>query len=408
MEELKTSGRWLERQRSIIDFSLQGLFRRRAKNVLILVMYVLLIFVVSSVLFITGSLTVELFSTADELPDITVQKMVGGRQTTIQQDYFKAISEIPGVADIEPRVWGYFFLAELQANFTIYGMDLSLLEEGDFQRIVNWRPGSQDVDLQPEYRMIVGEGVFSLLKEIQMEDAFLFFQPNWDTAIPFDIIGTFKSETSLQSNDLMVMQMEGARKVLELKEGDYTDLVVYVPNPEETEMIALKIRRYYPELRTITKAQIESTYTSAFNWKGGFVLSSMLVVIFAFLVLIWDKASGLSSSAKKEIGILKAIGWDTEMILAVKFWESFILSLLAAVCGIILSYVYIYWLHAPGLKEIFIGWSTIYPPFELVPDIDVKFLLLIVTVTVIPYSAIAVFPSWKAAITDTDYILRNN
>ncbi len=408
MEKPRASGQWLERQRSIIDYSLQSLFRRRTKNSLILIMYMLLIFVVSSVFFITGSLTVELFSTVDELPDITVQKMVGGRQTPIQQHYFKAISEIPGVEEVEPRVWGYFYLEELQANFTIFGMDLTPLEEGDFQRIVNWNKASQDQKMQPDFKMIVGEGVFKLLKEIQMEESFLFFQPNWDTAIPFDIIGTFKSETQLQSNDMMVVQTEGARKVLELKEGDYTDLVVYVPNPEEMEMIALKIRRYYPELRTITRAQIESTYTSAFNWKGGFVLSSMLVVIFAFLVLIWDKASGLSPAEKKEIGILKAIGWDTEMILAVKFWESFILSLLAAVFGIVLSYFYIYWLHAPGLKEIFIGWSTIYPSFELVPNIDAKFLLLILTVTVIPYSAIAVFPSWKAAITDTDYILRNN
>lgn len=408
MEEIASSGSWLERQRSVIDYSLQGLFRRKTKNSLILVMYVLLIFVVSSVLFITGSLTVELFSTADELPDITVQKIIGGRQMPIQEHYFKAISEIPGVEDVEPRVWGYFYLAELQANFTVFGMDLTDLEEGDYKKIVNWEAHSPDSENRQDFRMIVGEGVYRLLKEIQMEDSFLFFQPNWDTAIPFDVVGTFKSETQLQSNDLMVMQTGGARRVLELEDGDYTDLVVYVPNPEETEMIALKIRRYYPELRTITKGQIESTYASAFSWKGGFVLSSMLVVIFAFLVLIWDKASGLSPAEKKEIGILKAIGWDTEMILSVKFWESFLLSIVAAVLGIVLSYVYIYWLHAPGFKEIFIGWSTIYPAFDLVPDIDLKFLLLIVTVTVIPYSAVAVFPAWKAAITDTDYILRNN
>jgi len=408
MEELKKQGSWFERQRSIIDFSLQGMFRRRTKNSLILVMYVLLIFVVSSVLFITGSLTVELFSTADELPDITVQKIIGGRQAPIQERYFKAISEIPGVEGVSPRVWGYFYLEELKANFTIYGMDLSLMEEGEYQKSVDWKSAAASEKGNSDYRMIIGEGVYRMLKEIQMADAFLFFRPDWEEAIPFDIIGTFKSETQLQSNDLMVMQTEGARKVLELAEGNYTDLVVHVPNPEEMEMIALKIRRYYPELRTVTKGQIESTYASAFNWKGGFVLSSMLVVIFAFLVLIWDKASGLSPAEKKEIGILKAIGWDTDMILAVKFWESFLISLLAAVLGMILSYFYIYRLHAPGFKQIFIGWSTIYPSFELVPDIDVKFLLLIITVTVIPYSAMAVLPSWKAAITDTDYILRNN
>jgi len=367
----------------------------------------MLVFVVSSVLFITGSLTAELFSTSEELPDITVQKIQGGRQVNIKDTYIGPITEIPGVEAVETRVWGYFYLRELQANFTVFGMDLDLLEEGEYKKIVNWKPLPADVKKNPDFRMIVGEGVFRLLSDIKMHDSFLFFQPYWNEAIPFDIIGTFKAETQLQSNDLMVLETEGARKVLEIPPGEYSDLIVYVPNPEEVENIALKIRRYYPELRTVTKAQIESTYSSMFNWKSGFVLSSMLVVIFAFLVLIWDKASGLSPAEKREIGILKAIGWDTEMVLAVKFWENLILSFLASVLGIAFSYVYIYWLRAPGMREIFIGWSTIYPTFQLVPDIDLKFLLLIVTITIVPYCSITILPAWKSAITDPDLIMRN-
>jgi len=240
-----------------------------------------------------------------------------------------------------------------------------------------------------------------------MEKAYLFYQPSWEKPIPFDIIGTFKTETELQSNDLMVLQTEGARRVLELPPDEFSDLVVYVPNPEEIENIALKIRRYFPELRTVTRAQIQNTYSSVFGWKSAFVLSSLLVAIFAFLILIWDKASGLSPEEKREIGILKAIGWDTDVILSVKFWEGLILSGISSLAGILLAYAYIYWLRAPGLREIFIGWSTIYPSFQLIPDVDPKFLLLIITISVVPYLAVTVFPAWKAAITDPDVIMRN-
>ena len=407
MDEPNPKVSWLERQRNIVDYTVQNLLRRRSKNGMILVMFGLLIFMISSILFITGSLTVELFSTSDELPDITIQKILGGRQVNIQQRYISSIDKIPGVENVEPRAWGYFFLEELQANFTIFGMDLSLLNQHDYQSIVNWKP-EQNHKKQKDYRMIVGEGVYQLLKGIQMDDSFLFFQPNWETAIDFDIMGTFKSETRLQSNDLMVLQMEGARKVLELPAGEFTDLIVHVPNPEEIDTIALKIRRYFPELRTITKSQIMATYESVFNWKSGFMLSSMLVVVFAFLVLIWDKASGLSPQEKQEIGILKAIGWDTEMVLAVKFWEGLVISLLATLSGIALSYGYVYWLHAPGFREIFIGWSVIFPPFQLVPDINFKYVILIVAVTIIPYCAVTVLAAWKAAITDPDLVIRNN
>ena len=401
------SGSWFERQKNIIDYSLQSLLRRRSKNILILIIFVLLVFAVSSILFITGSLTQEMMMTSNDLPDITVQRILGGRQVNLPASVIPEIENIPGVEAVETRVWGYFYLDSLQANFTIYGMDLNLLEEGEYQKIVNWKNIPDGETKNPDFRMIVGRGVYELLRDIGMEKAYLFYQPTWEKPIPFDIIGTFKTETELQSNDLMVLQTEGARRVLELPPGEFTDLVVYVPNPEEIENIALKIRRYFPELRTVTRAQIQNTYAAVFGWKSAFVLASLLAAIFAFLILIWDKASGLSQEEKREIGILKAIGWDTDVILSVKLWEGLILSGISSLAGLLLAYAYIYGLRAPGLREIFIGWSTIYPSFQLMPDIDPKFLLLIVVISVVPYLAVTVFPAWKAAITDPDTIMRN-
>jgi len=398
---------WIEKQKNIIDYSIESLLRRRSKNIFILIIFVLLVFSVSSILFITGSLTKEMMITSNDLPDITVQRILGGRQVNVPASFIPEIEKIPGVEAVETRVWGYFYLASLQANFTIYGMDLNLLEEGEYQKIVNWKNVPDKAKTNPDFRMIVGQGVFELLRDIHMEKAFLFYQPSWKKPIPFDIIGTFKIQTELQSNDLMVLQTEGARRVLELPPDEFSDLAVYVPNPEEIDNIALKIRRFFPELRTITRAQIQNTYSSVFGWKSAFVLSSLLVAIFAFLILIWDKASGLSPEEKREIGILKAIGWDTDVVLSVKFWEGLILSGISSLAGILLAYAYIYWLRAPGLREIFIGWSTIYPSFQLMPDVDPKFLLLIITISVVPYLAVTVFPAWKAAITDPDVIMRN-
>jgi len=398
---------WIEKQKNIIDYSIESLLRRRSKNIFILIIFVLLVFSVSSILFITGSLTKEMMITSNDLPDITVQRILGGRQVNVPASFIPEIEKIPGVEAVETRVWGYFYLASLQANFTIYGMDLNLLEEGEYQKIVNWKNVPDKAKTNPDFRMIVGQGVFELLRDIHMEKAFLFYQPSWKKPIPFDIIGTFKIQTELQSNDLMVLQTEGARRVLELPPDEFSDLAVYVPNPEEIDNIALKIRRFFPELRTITRAQIQNTYSSVFGWKSAFVLSSLLVAIFAFLILIWDKASGLSPDEKREIGILKAIGWDTDVVLSVKFWEGLILSGISSLAGILLAYAYIYWLRAPGLREIFIGWSTIYPSFQLMPDVDPKFLLLIITISVVPYLAVTVFPAWKAAITDPDVIMRN-
>ena len=158
------SGSWFERQKNIIDYSLQSLLRRRSKNILILIIFVLLVFAVSSILFITGSLTQEMMMTSNDLPDITVQRILGGRQVNVPASVIPEIENIPGVEAVETRVWGYFFLASLQANFTIYGMDLNLLEEGEYQKIVNWKNIPDGATKNPDFRMIVGRGVYELLR----------------------------------------------------------------------------------------------------------------------------------------------------------------------------------------------------------------------------------------------------
>jgi len=401
MEKLKVN--WLDKKLNVIDFAFQSLLRHKTKNGLIFLIFLVIISIISSIFFITGSLTKELMSTSKSLPDITIQKIQGGRQVVIEDSYLSSIEKMPGVESVEPRLWGYFYFNELKANFTIYGMDLNTLEADEYTKIDQQQVQSPN----PDYDMIVGTGVYRLLKEVFMEQNFIFNQSNWEQEIACRIIGTFKAETQLQTNDLMIMQVEGARKVLEIPESTYTDFAVYIPNPEEVQNIAIKINRLYPELRTVTKKNIETTYRSVFNWRSGFVLSGLLISILAFLVIIWDKASGLGNEEKKEIGILKAIGWDTDMVLSVKLYEGFFISSFACFGGIISAYIFVYIFKAPGLKHIFIGWSSVYPDFDLIPFFDFNYLLLIFILTVIPYCTAILFPAWKVAITDPDVAMRN-
>ena len=398
----------VERQRSIIDFSVHNLLRRRSKNLSIVIIYILLVFSVSSVLFITGSLTKELLNTVDELPDITIQKIQGGRQVYITEHYIKKIQRIRGVHTVEPRVWGYIYFKEAGANFTLFGMDPALWDENTYEKVNDWKTLHHQTELSFHNKMIVGRGVYNLLKKYRQEKQFMFFQSSRQQPVAFDIIGIFDSKLELQSSDLLVMGTGDAGKILDLPEGTYTDLVLHVPNPEEVETIALKIQRRYPELRVITRSHIQSTYETVFGWKSGFVLSSLSIAILAFLILTWDRAGGLSREEKREIGILKAIGWDTEMVLAIKLREGIILSVFSSIIGILLAYIFVYKFQAPGLREIFIGWSVVYPPYRLVAGNNVNQILLIITIAVIPYCTAIIIPSWKAATTDPDFITREN
>jgi ABC-type lipoprotein release transport system permease subunit len=136
------------------------------------------------------------------------------------------------------------------------------------------------------------------------------------------------------------------------------------------------------------------------------VLTMFFGALIAFCILAWDKATGLSADEKQEIGVLKAIGWETSDILELKFWEGIVISLTAFLTGLILAYAHVFFfgafLLAPALK----GWSVLFPPFRLMPYLDLYQIVVLLFLTVVPYVASTIIPAWKSAITDPDVVMR--
>jgi len=69
------------------------------------------------------SIKKELMITHDELPDIVVQKVIGGRQQYINIENIDKIVNIPGIKNIVPRIWGYYFFEYSNINFSVIGID---------------------------------------------------------------------------------------------------------------------------------------------------------------------------------------------------------------------------------------------------------------------------------------------
>jgi ABC-type lipoprotein release transport system permease subunit len=114
----------------------------------------------------------------------------------------------------------------------------------------------------------------------------------------------------------------------------------------------------------------------------------------------------LSAEEKKEIGILKAIGWETSDILLMKFWEGAAVSLSSFLVGVLLAYVHIFFTSAFLFEPVLKGWSVLYPSFRLTPFIDAYQLMTLFFLTVIPYTVATIVPSWRSATIDPDAVMR--
>jgi ABC-type lipoprotein release transport system permease subunit len=106
------------------------------------------------------------------------------------------------------------------------------------------------------------------------------------------------------------------------------------------------------------------------------------------------------------MGILKAVGWETTEVIAMKSWEGVVVSLAAFFAGVLLAYIHVFFSSALLFEPVLKGWAVLYPRFQLVPHIDPYQIISLFFLTVAPYTAATVIPSWNAATVDPDSIMR--
>ena len=141
-------------------------------------------------------------------------------------------------------------------------------------------------------------------------------------------------------------------------------------------------------------------YTLGYGRRAGLVLAASIPAILALLILAWDRASGLGPDEKREVAILKAVGFATRDVLGVKMLEALLVGALGTAIGLVLAYAWVFVLGAPGLRPALVGWSVLYPEAPLTPMVDVAQLLAIALAVLAPFVGLSIVPAWRAAVID--------
>ncbi len=374
----------LARNRNILDFALSSLARRKAKNISLCLLYTVIVAAVASVMFFTGSLKREAALLLSHAPDLVVQRLSAGRHELIPESWSGQIAEIRGVSAVHPRLWGYYYDAVTGANYTL---------------VVPQPPGQP-----PPGSAVIGTGV-ARLSRLSQGDLMPLRTYGGETAL-FRIDRLLPAESELAAADLIVVAEEDFRRLFRFPPGLATDLALSAGNPGELNTIAAKIVGLFPDARPILKSEMLRTYDSIFDWRGGMMVVLVSVSVLAFIIFAWDKASGLSAEERREIGILKSIGWDTADVLLLKFWEGAAISLTAFAAGVLLAYGHVFFFSASLFEHALKGWAVLYPQFSLRPCVGAYQLCILFFLTVVPYAAATLIPSWRAASADPDSAMR--
>ncbi len=374
------------------------LIKHQSKHLAIFIISIFIVFLISSVLFIKNSLQKEIFSTLENQSDFIIQQTNGSKIVNTPVSWIDDFSSINGVKNTQQRVYGqYYFLPE-NVYFTIVGIDL--FEENTNKKLNELLKSLDISNFLENDSMIIGDGIKKIFDKYHYFDSYDFKLSNSDLK-NIKVFNSLPKDLNLVANDLIIMDINLAKEILNINENESTDIVLNVPNNLERQNVKEQLLLEHSNLRILQKDELKKEYENMFNYKGGIFLILFIVVLFTFILILYQRYSMISSTDKKEIGILKAVGWSIKDIIKLKIMENFIVGFMAYIIGVVFSYIFVFILNAPILKHIFIGFLNMQNDFIFNPNIEINSLITLFLFFMIPFLSAILIPVWKVAVLDS-------
>jgi len=373
------------------------LFKERSRHLSVIVISVMILFLLSSTFFISSSIRFSLEETLKVQPDFVMSRTQGGTAVPTPVSWSDEILDIHGISNVTPRVYGRYFFEPKKKSLLVVGVDF--FEEQGHENLQKLIDATDIRSFFNGKNMLVGQGVKDYLRSHFYKDSYNFLTPKG----AFENVHIFKelpSQSNLIANDMMVMPIDLARKILGYNEDEATDITFDVPNPDEWYMISDKVSALHYDLQVINKSDVEKSYENLYNYKGGFFLILFLILLGTFALILYQRYSMVYSSERRQIGLLRALGWSINDVLKLKFMETLLVVLISFIVGLFIAYMYVFVLGAPLLKEVFLGGQNLHNTLSFVPVLDLSVLTSIFLLYALPFIAAVLIPVWRVSVTD--------
>lgn len=365
---------------------LSSLFLKKSfkKELINLILFFIFSFTFSVFIFTSSSLEHSMQKSTQEMPDIVVREIKGDRFIPISNKNLDFFIGIKGVSGVDMRVWGVLFFEHFGKNLTIVGVDkynyLPYLENKILDREI----------LKLESFAITTNSLKERFNSHFGESSFVYVK-NDLTKLNIPIVDTILEYEEIFGDDIVLLDISSARDLLDLSNGYSSDIALEIKNSIEIDRVAKEIRDKFPSYRVYTQEEMSIAYRSIFEYKYGFFLALFVILTISFIFTLIQKLSSLDESERREIILLKAIGYDASSILFIKSFVGFFIFLFALICGILISFIYTFYFNAPLILEIF-------TPYDIRLDIvaGIKEVVVISLFCSAIYLLSSLFPLWKS------------
>ncbi len=296
---------------------------------------------------------------------------------------------------------GNYYFEQAGVYFTVIGIDFFA---SNFNKQIN-KFTEKKITFASKDLFFVGSGVKKSLEKFYYKNDFTVYTQKGD-AKTVTIIPLNDKSFALLGNNIILCDISLARELLALETFEYSDVYLSVPNEAEIPNLAAQIRTLYPTARITTKEEKISQIRHLYDTKGGIFLTLFIVVLLSFMILLYQKTLFSFASEKKEIGILRAVGWKITDIIGLKIVQNLFIALSGYFSALLCAYVFIFKLDAPLLQNIFVGSDkTLFIP-HFTPSFGMGELLIVFLLGVVPFVASVLFPVWKLSVIDPTEVMK--
>jgi ABC-type lipoprotein release transport system permease subunit len=348
-------------------------------------------------LFISSSIKRDLKEKLASESDFIVLKLKSGKSVDLPSSWIKEIEGIRGVSSVKGRVYGRYMLKGGDKYIRILGVDLFDDELGKTIKDEVLKIDLKEF-LKEDY-MIVSNPIKEYMRKNYFEKYYNFFTPNGDKKKVL-FFGTFNKNSPLFNSDLTLMSEDLAREILGVNEDDYSDLIIDVPNDSERDNVGFKLKSLHFDSRVIDKRDLEADYEKFFSFKSGLFMMIFMLTLFTFMLILYQRFTLANSSERADVAIMRMVGWSIKDVLKLKLFESLIIGVGAFLVGVILAFVFVFYLDAPLFRDIFIGFGNLSSSYDFKPHLDLGVLGSSFLFFIIPFIFSLLIPIWKIAITD--------
>lgn len=336
----------------------------------------------------------------NEGADIYVTMDLFGRNGVIPLSAVAAIKQLDGVIDAVPRAVGRIFINGRSAVLLGIPFD-KRVSEMTFVQGASPRAGEVVIGakLAQALKLGIGDEIAIGARAIGIINHTPYIMKKM-----YRIAGIFTVSADIRTADLVMMDILEAVSVYEM-DGFATDIALTV-KPGSGAAVSEGLMKLNSAFRIQTKELIKTYVERGLNMKGG-VFTSLYLVAFAVAVPTVLVMTGIGlPERKREIGVLKAMGWRTTEVLEMVVYENILFALSGASAALVISFVWVRLLNGFFIARLFISGIGTTAPFPVqahfLPLTFFGAFVLALTVTLVG----SIITTWRSAVAPPGEALR--